>query len=651
MGVVLVITTVNVRPCVKPCVVATRVLAIAAQAMRETAAALPEAVVAAMSLAGLPAVIAPTTVGCDTAAAAPMPTAPEAVSATMSPAGLPAVIAPLETLHEPAAAALPVATPVALTGPSAAIAPSRAHCETAGLSVALSDGHVSKSAADGTDLSRLATAMGIDIGALLQRLRAEEPPAAALTSTGLELQPAAAMTSTGVELQPAASMISTGAALWPAAALHAQQAGAPCTPPVLDGTLALAGNVNSNSHPREYKLFQRACANSQGELASAWGAGGARRMRTFLNFVQVGCNSDATEAMMGSEATKSKEVRWEGEYLSEESILKALHYDNAKAQAFMARKRTEEDGVVIDPNDGTTEKFLGASSQKSTATTAQKETMAVRATAEPNAAFIGMMTGMTSSRPNAGAQEGQVRAFASPAASHGGVATDAPETAPKKSPPAKKAKVMKEAALSVEEALVKDPRAFAASWSNGLMNDIGKGEVTAMKLGSMDCQEELRGKLVASAGASCLVAARTESQLLLIRRNQFVGEPATLRAIRTNPAKRSRAALLGNTILRLTLKSRSFACKVIVAFAFVASGWALRCNASETFWVWFNSWANSPTPCSSNRCWITKGDRRSTPTKNGRTLRAESSRSLRRRAGGWHMHARGDCHGASSQQL
>lgn len=345
--------------------------------------------------------------------------------------------------------------------------------------------------------------MGIDIGALQKRLLAAAPADAAMISAGPTLQPAAAL-------------VSADPALWPATTLRSQPLlESPSTPlplreastPGLAGTLALAASYNSRSHPREYKLFQRACSHSQGELASAWAAGGAKRMRTFLSFLQVGCNSDATEAMIASEATKTKEVRWEGEYLSQESILQAFLYDNAKAQAFMARKRTEEDGIIIDPNDGITEKFFWASSQKATSKTTQKETMAVRAAAEPNAAFIGMMTGMTSARGDfAGAQEAQAKAFASPAASRG-EAADALGTAPKKSPPAKKAKVVKEAALSVEEALEKDPRAFAASWSNGLMNDIGKGEITAMKLGSMDCQEELRGKLMGSVHALMFVAA------------------------------------------------------------------------------------------------------------------------------------------------
>ena len=118
------------------------------------------------------------------------------------------------------------------------------------------------------------------------------------------------------------------------------------------------------------------------------------------------------------------------------------------------------------------------------------------------------MTGMTSASQ---AADDSGSCYSSRFAESPGVVCSTPDagrrrsveesTGPKKTPPAKKAKVAKEAALSLEEALEKDSRAYAASWSNGLMNDIGKGEITAMKLAGMDCQEELRGKLCASAVA------------------------------------------------------------------------------------------------------------------------------------------------------
>ena len=354
-------------------------------------------------------------------------------------------------------------------------------------------------AALGIQFVQLAAALGIDVS-VLRHAATAATSAAPVPPAGPVLQPIllpAASAAPPVKLfAPTLAQPATGLA--PAAPVQQE-------PPAV--ALALAAAINSRSHPREYKLFQRACHNSH-ELASSWAAGGPKRMKTFLNFLQSGCNSEATEAMMASEATKGKETRWEGEYLSEECILKALRFDQLKAQTFMARKRTEEDGVIIDPNDGVTEKFFWASSQKSTSTVAQKETMVVRAAAEPNDVFVNMMTGMTSaslavddssSCYSSRFADSQGGVFSTPDAGHRRPVEEL--TGPKKTPPAKKAKVAEEASLSMEEALEKDPRAYAASWSNGLMNDIGKGEITAMKLAGMDCQEELRGKLCASAAA------------------------------------------------------------------------------------------------------------------------------------------------------
>ena len=59
-----------------------------------------------------------------------------------------------------------------------------------------------------------------------------------------------------------------------------------------------------------------------------------------------------------------------------------------------------------------------------------------------------------------------------------------------------------QAVLSSEQALHADPRAYSALWTARVMNDIGQGLVTIMKLESMDCQNELCGKLATSAAAS-----------------------------------------------------------------------------------------------------------------------------------------------------
>ena len=350
--------------------------------------------------------------------------------------------------------------------------------------------------------------MGMDV-AILQRLIANTAVPAALIPAGLAVPTALAVSREpqclDKDVETLASLPTTPAAVptGPGSSANVGEAIEDVRQP--PAALALACAINSNSHPREYKLFQRACGSSHSELAQAWASGGSRRMRTFLSFVQAGCNAEATEAMIASEATKSKEVRYEGEYLSAEDILKGLCFDTSKAAAFMARKREEEDGVIIDPNDGTTNNIFWASNQKSASSSTQKKTMVVRAAAEPNAAFVNMMTGMTQA-----ASLDDVSGFSSFADSQGSACATptggqhgslGKTTMPKHSPPAKKAKAVKDAVLSVEEALEKDPRAYALLWSNGLMNDIGKGEITAMKLEGMDCQEELCGKLRASAAA------------------------------------------------------------------------------------------------------------------------------------------------------
>ena len=100
--------------------------------------------------------------------------------------------------------------------------------------------------------------------------------------------------------------------------------------------------------------------------------------------------------MIADEFAKSQHVRWEGEYLEADAILKELHFDVEKTKSFIARKRTEQNGMIIDPNDGVTEKFFWASSQTSTTSTSQKETMATRAPTELNATLLSKMIGMSS---------------------------------------------------------------------------------------------------------------------------------------------------------------------------------------------------------------------------------------------------------------
>ena len=168
----------------------------------------------------------------------------------------------------------------------------------------------------------------------------------------------------------------------------------PKQPPTAEVSPAAA--VNSSSHPIEHQAFRRACKNSIGKLADAWTSGGSKRMRTFATFVDSGCNTEATEAMIASEVAKSQHVRWEGEYLEADAILKELHFDVEKTKSFIARKRTEQNGMIIDPNDGVTEKFVWASSQTSTTSTSQKETMATRAPTELNATLLSKMIGMSS---------------------------------------------------------------------------------------------------------------------------------------------------------------------------------------------------------------------------------------------------------------
>lgn len=276
-----------------------------------------------------------------------------------------------------------------------------------------------------------------------------------------------------------------GAGLLAAAAPFAVTAAA--SPPQPRSFASVAA-VNSSSHPREYRAFQRACSGHLGNLAEAWASGGSRRMKTFAMQMEAGCNATGTEAMMATLAAKSKEVRWEAEYLGADAILRLLCFDNARAQAFMALKRTQEAGVILDPNDGA-EKYLWATNQKSAAAIAQKETMALRSAAKPDAALASKMASLLSAPVVSAAAGGNCAAT--------GQSRAAQDTGsrPTKVPPAKKAKMAPQAVLSVES----DPRAYALMWCNGTMNDIGKGEVAVLRLAATDCQEELRGKLAASA--------------------------------------------------------------------------------------------------------------------------------------------------------
>ena len=55
-------------------------------------------------------------------------------------------------------------------------------------------------------------------------------------------------------------------------------------------------DVNSSSHPKEYRAFQRFCENSKGadEMRKVWVQGGPRRMAVFSQFVATGCRWDGT---------------------------------------------------------------------------------------------------------------------------------------------------------------------------------------------------------------------------------------------------------------------------------------------------------------------------------------------------------------------
>ncbi|CAE7763409.1 unnamed protein product [Symbiodinium sp. CCMP2592] len=139
---------------------------------------------------------------------------------------------------------------------------------------------------------------------------------------------------------------------------------APGAPPPPAAPIKL--EVNSSTHPKEYRAFGRFCETSKGadEMKKVWVQGGPRRMAVFAQFVASGCDPLAMEAALRFKRQREEEDRDEGEYYRWSDIL-AFHSNDAdKALAFITRRRAEPRGTSTDRNDSTVETFLYYNRQK-----------------------------------------------------------------------------------------------------------------------------------------------------------------------------------------------------------------------------------------------------------------------------------------------
>jgi len=92
-------------------------------------------------------------------------------------------------------------------------------------------------------------------------------------------------------------------------------------------------------------------------LTMAFNAGGARRAQAFQTFMQNDCKADECEALMIKEAKKETSSQLDGEYLSLDELLLRFNGDASRVQQLVLRRRSDPEGVVIDHNDGQTERF------------------------------------------------------------------------------------------------------------------------------------------------------------------------------------------------------------------------------------------------------------------------------------------------------
>lgn len=89
------------------------------------------------------------------------------------------------------------------------------------------------------------------------------------------------------------------------------------------------------------------------------------------------------QALMIRSLCESSEFSLEGEYLTFPELLKACNFEQSRADVIARRRMMEPKGVIMDPNDGFTEKYWFSTRQTTSRRTTQSDTVRVAVTVEP----------------------------------------------------------------------------------------------------------------------------------------------------------------------------------------------------------------------------------------------------------------------------
>jgi hypothetical protein len=97
------------------------------------------------------------------------------------------------------------------------------------------------------------------------------------------------------------------------------------------------------------------------------------------------------QALMIRSLTETSEFNLEGEYLTFPELLKACNFEQSRADVIARRRMMEPKGVILDPNDGFTEKYWFSTKQTTTRRSVTADTVQVSVAVEPDSVAVSLL--------------------------------------------------------------------------------------------------------------------------------------------------------------------------------------------------------------------------------------------------------------------